>query len=82
MRRTCALILAVFVIGSFAPSPVRADEAIHLTPPLYRELARATQQTRSARDLTTTPQPIVSTTPIFGPRTVQVVAGAEGVTNR
>ncbi|MBA9068434.1 hypothetical protein FHR71_002175 [Methylobacterium sp. RAS18] len=32
-----------------------ADESVHLTPPLFREQARATASVRPASELTTTP---------------------------
>lgn len=36
--------------------PASADEAIHLTPPLYREQARAAVALRPASELATTPR--------------------------
>lgn len=63
MRTIILLASAVLTSASFA-STAMADDRLHLTPPLYREQARATQQTRSPSDLTTTPQlvPAASTT--------------------
>jgi hypothetical protein len=49
------IILAVAAAGSLA-GPARADDALHLTPPLYREQARATATVRPASELTTTPR--------------------------
>lgn len=51
---------------------------VHLTPPLYREQARATERTRPAGELTTTPQPIAAVIPLgeHGARLAAVVAPA------
>ncbi len=44
------------VLAFATPTPtVMADEAIFLTPPLYREEVRTTAAVRPATDLTTTP---------------------------
>ncbi|MBE7203579.1 MAG: hypothetical protein INR70_38085 [Parafilimonas terrae] len=51
--RTVAFI--ALTAGSMVGS-ARADEAIHLTPPLYREQARATATVRPASELATTPR--------------------------
>ena len=72
MRRTSALVLAVLASGSFASSAAMAGEAIYLTPPLFREQARETQQVRSTSDLTTTPQPIAAAKPDVALPTIQV----------
>ncbi|MGU3663281.1 hypothetical protein ACLBX9_03675 [Methylobacterium sp. A49B] len=70
--RTVALIAiaAGSVVGS-----ARADEAIHLTPPLYREQARATATVRPASELATTPR-LVPTAPA-SPRIVATAVSAE-----
>ena len=70
--RTVALI--ALAAGSMV-GPARADEAIHLTPPLYREQARATASVRPASELATTPRP-VPTAPA-SPRIVATAASAE-----
>ncbi|MGU3539903.1 hypothetical protein [Methylobacterium sp. A54F] len=71
-----ASLLTLLLIGSavFAADAARADEVFHLTPPLYREQARATQQVRRAGELTTTPQPLAPAT--AAPAAVKVVAEA------
>ena len=48
------LILAVLASAAVA-GPALADDRINLTPPLYREQARATAAERPASELTTTP---------------------------
>jgi len=52
--------LAVLASATFAADAAVAGDVIHLTPPLYREQARATQQVRHVNDLTTTPQPVAA----------------------
>jgi hypothetical protein len=51
--RTIALL--VIAAGSMI-GPALADEAVHLTPPLYREQARPTASVRPASELVTTPR--------------------------
>ena len=51
--RTLALL--ALAAGSMIGS-ARADESIHLTPPLYREQARPTALVRPASELVTTPR--------------------------
>ncbi len=48
-------ILAAFASAAMAGSAM-ADEAINLTPTLYRDQARATAAVRPASELTTTPR--------------------------
>ena len=50
--RTFALSALAFTTLA---SAAMADERTNLTPPLYREQARATANVRSVSDLTTTP---------------------------
>jgi hypothetical protein len=59
MRSTSALALTVFAAVLITGS-AHADDRVHVTPPLYREQARATQQVRHVSDLTTTPQPVAT----------------------
>ena len=76
MRTTHALVLAVLASATFAADAAVAGEAIHLTPPLFREQARATQQMRHVSELTTTPQPLTAAKPVEAQGTVKVVAEA------
>jgi hypothetical protein len=48
------IVLAAFATASLANTAL-ADDRIFLTPPLYREQARATATLRPASELTTTP---------------------------
>jgi hypothetical protein len=66
--------LAAVAAGSLV-GPALADEAIHLTPPLYREQARATAAVRPASELATTPR-LVPTAPAFR-RIVATAVSAE-----
>ncbi|SFM98427.1 hypothetical protein [Methylobacterium pseudosasicola] len=54
------MTLRPFLIATLASLPMissaLADEAIALTPPLYREQARATSAQRPATELATTPR--------------------------
>jgi hypothetical protein len=61
-----AALAAVPMIGT-----ALADEAITLTPPLYREQARTTAATRPASELATTPRLVPA-----APATPRVVATA------
>ena len=58
------MTLRSFIVAAMAALPMigsaRADEAIALTPPLYREQARSIGQVRSVSDMTTTPQPVMT----------------------
>lgn len=55
MRFTHALALIAFASASVSAGAAMADESLNLTPPLYREQARATANVRAVSDLTTTP---------------------------
>ena len=59
-----AFVLAALVSVPMIGSAV-ADDRINLTPPLYREQARATSAVHPASELTTTPRlvPAASTEP-------------------
>ncbi|MCK2053752.1 hypothetical protein [Methylobacterium sp. 37f] len=76
MRVVYALTVAVLAAVPFAVTVALADEALYLTPPLYRDQARALQQTRNLSDLTTTPQPVAASKPMIASRTVRIVADA------
>ena len=58
MRVTRLFALTVLASATLATGAAMAGEALYLTPPLFREQARETQQARSLGDLTTTPQPV------------------------
>ena len=75
MHATRLLALTVLASATFATGTAMAGETLYLTPPLFREQARETQQVRSANDLTTTPQPVASAKPITASQTSQ--AGGE-----
>ncbi|MCJ2071290.1 hypothetical protein MKK75_21260 [Methylobacterium sp. J-030] len=49
------LVLAAFIAASATGTAI-ADEALTLTPPLYRDVARSTAATRPATELATTPR--------------------------
>ncbi|AWN37774.1 hypothetical protein [Methylobacterium radiodurans] len=70
MRSIQLLALAAFASATVA-GPAMADERINLTPPLYREQARATAAVRPASELTTTPSLTAA-----APAARQVVADA------
>lgn len=72
MRATRFLALAVLASATFTTGAAMAGEALYLTPPLFREQARETQQVRNVSDLTTTPQPVAAAKPVTAPRTAQV----------
>ncbi|MCJ2060785.1 hypothetical protein MKL09_30225 [Methylobacterium sp. J-048] len=61
MRTILILASAALTSAAIITGPAAADDRLHLTPPLYRELARATTQTRPVSDLITTPQPVSAT---------------------
>ena len=81
MRTTRLLALTLLASSLCGAGVAVADEALYLTPPLYREQAREIQQVRRASELTTTPQPVSSSRPA-APRSVQRVADAETTTAR
>ena len=58
MRTILSLASAALASSAAFMGAAAADDRLHLTPPLYREQARAAQQVRPAGDLTTTPQPV------------------------
>ncbi|MCJ2036493.1 hypothetical protein [Methylobacterium sp. J-068] len=70
------LVLAVLASATLTGS-VKADDRTYLTPPLYREQARATAAVRPASELTTTP----SLTPRGAPSR-RIVAGTIDLTVR
>jgi hypothetical protein len=72
MRATRFLALAVLTCATVTTGAAMAGEALYLTPPLFREQARETQQARNVNDLTTTPQPVASAKPATAPQTAQV----------
>ena len=61
MRTILILASAALTSAAIFAGPAAAEDSLHLTPPLYRDQARATTQARSASDLTTTPQPVSAT---------------------
>ncbi|MFB0490739.1 hypothetical protein ABIE45_003325 [Methylobacterium sp. OAE515] len=72
MRTILILASAALTSAAVLTVPAKAEELLHLTPPLYREQARATQQAHPAGDLKTTPQPVA--VPVNGgSRTVSMV---------
>lgn len=60
-------------LASAAAAPALAEDVIHITPPLYREQARATA-IRPAAERTVTPQPVAAAP--AGSRVVAEVASA------
>lgn len=56
MRTISFLASAALIATACLTGPALADDHLHLTPPLYREQARATQQVRPPSDLATTPR--------------------------
>jgi hypothetical protein len=54
------MTVRTFVLAALAAVPMigtaLAEERVNLTPPLYRELARATATVHSASEMTTTPR--------------------------
>ncbi|MCJ2093384.1 hypothetical protein MKK67_12935 [Methylobacterium sp. J-072] len=61
MRTILILASAALTSAAIFAGPAAAGDSLHLTPPLYREQARATTQARSVSDLSTTPQPVSAT---------------------
>ena len=61
MRTILILASAALTTATILAGPAAADDSLNLTPPLYREQARAATQARSVSDLTTTPQPVSAT---------------------
>jgi hypothetical protein len=58
MRQIHAFASLALAAAVLAATPVAAEDRVHVTPPLYREHARATQQVRAAAELKTIPQPV------------------------
>ena len=77
MRPIQAFALTVLASVTFASGAAMAGDTVYLTPPLFREQARETQQVRSSNHLTTTPQPITAAKPAVAPRTVRVDGDVE-----
>jgi hypothetical protein len=77
MRATQVLAFAVLASASFSAGAAMANEALHLTPPLFREQARETQRVRSVSDLSTTPQPVAAAKTVVAPRPVPAVGEVE-----
>lgn len=82
MRTAQALTLVILASATFVSGAAVAGDAVHLTPPLFREHARETQKVRSVSDLTTTPQPVTGKKLVITPRTAQVVAEASPTATR
>jgi hypothetical protein len=61
--RTILILASAALASAAAAGPAAADDRLYLTPPLYREQARASQQVRAIHDLTTTPQPVAAPAP-------------------
>lgn len=76
MRLANAFALIALVAAPLVAGTAMAGEPLNLTPPLYREQARAVQQTRQTSDMTTTPQPVAASKPTETRRVVEVVAEA------
>ncbi|PXW50298.1 hypothetical protein [Methylobacterium sp. B4] len=76
MRTMRLLTLTVLATVTVAGSAI-ADETVNVTPPLFREQARATASVRPASELTTTPHVTVA-----APATRKVVADAAAVSAR
>lgn len=73
---TRTLILAAFTATALTAA-ASADDRIHVTPPLFREQARATAAVRPAAELTTIPT-LVGRAPTAQP----LIAQAKGVEAR
>ena len=76
MRPTHAFALIVLAAAPLAAGTAIAGESLNLTPPLYREQARAVQQTRQMRDMTTTPQPVAASKFVEMRRPVEIAVVA------
>ncbi|BAU89662.1 hypothetical protein MPPM_1057 [Methylorubrum populi] len=75
--RTMRLLTLTFLATVTVAGSAVADEAVNVTPPLFREQARATASVRRASELTTTPHVTVA-----APATRKVVADAAAVSAR
>src|ERR1700710_970723 len=60
MRTILILASAAFASAAAFTGPAAAEDLLHVTPPLFRDQARAAQQVRSTGDLTTTPHPVAT----------------------
>jgi hypothetical protein len=60
MRTILILASAAFASAAVFTGPAAAEDLLHVTPPLFRDQARAAQQVRSTGDLTTTPHPVAT----------------------
>ncbi|KAA0125047.1 hypothetical protein CIW48_04780 [Methylobacterium sp. P1-11] len=58
--RTILILASAALTSAAFTGLAAADDRLHLTPPLYRDQARPTQQVRVIHDLTTTPQPVAA----------------------
>ncbi|SFM13686.1 hypothetical protein [Methylobacterium pseudosasicola] len=67
MRTILILASAALTTSAILAGPASAGDSLHLTPPLYREQARATTQVHSVSDLTTTPHPVSATRTVSRP---------------
>lgn len=72
MRTILILASAALTAAAVLTGPAAAEGPLHLTPPLYREQARASQQVHPIGDLTTTPHPVAAPTNAAS-RTVSMV---------
>ncbi|ACS42753.1 MULTISPECIES: hypothetical protein [Methylorubrum] len=75
--RTMQLLSLVALASVAVANSAVADESIHLTPPLFREQARATASVRPASELTTTPHITVA-----APANRKIVADATAASAR
>jgi hypothetical protein len=82
MRVPTLLASAVLALATLGTGAALAGEALYLTPPLFREQARETQQVHRSGELTTIPQPVAATKPSVASRAVQIVADAETTASR
>ncbi|MDP4025634.1 hypothetical protein Q8W71_23655 [Methylobacterium sp. NEAU 140] len=62
MRPTQILVLTALATAALAPAAATADDALHLTPPLYRDQIQAARVGRAAPS--TTPQPVPAPVPV------------------
>ena len=75
--RTMQLLSLVALASVAVANSAVADESINLTPPLFREQARATASVRPASELTTTPHITVA-----APANRKIVADATAASAR
>ncbi|MCJ2069923.1 hypothetical protein MKK75_14155 [Methylobacterium sp. J-030] len=60
MRTIFILASSALISAAVFTGPAAAEEPLHLTPPLYRDLAYALRQGNRVTAPTTTPQPVPS----------------------